>query len=345
MKRRITIKDIAQRLGISTSTVSRALADQWDVSRETRNRVMQMAAAMGYSPNPIAVKLQNKRSRIIGLVVPEFYNSFFPTIIVAIQRILDQHGYQLLITQSNESSLDERRNLKLLQSNMVEGILLSTTKEAGNAQLYQEIIDAGTPILFFNRACATTRASRVVIDDMLMAFSATEHIIRMGRRHIAHLAGPTDLEMSVARRNGYIRALKKYNIPIDNDLIITAGLSCDQGYSEMSQLLERGVEVDGLFAMCDPVAIGAMRAIKERAISIPEQIAVVGFSESRSATLVEPNLTSVAQPLTEIGEIAAEMLIAEINAIYQESSHQHQTVVVPAKLNIRESSYKASSEL
>lgn len=338
MNRLVTIKDIANRLGISKSTVSRALSDQWDVRKETRDEVLKMAKELGYRPNPIAKRLQSKRSGIIGIVVPEFFNSFFPKIIIAVQNILDQRGYQLLITQSNESPENEERNLRMLQDHQVEGILISIAREGDNLELYKEIIDSGIPMLFFNRSCSSIEASRVVIDDYIMSFAATEHLILNGKKRIAHLGGPKDLEMSIERKRGYVKALNKYNIPIDNDLIIDTGLTRDRGYEQMSDLLDRGVEVDALFAACDPVALGAMKAIKDRNINIPEQIAVVGFSESRSATLIEPNLTTVAQPLTEMGEKAVSLLLEEINALNEGNPFTHQKVKLQAKLNIRESS-------
>ncbi|MFI3248434.1 MAG: LacI family DNA-binding transcriptional regulator [Rikenellaceae bacterium] len=338
MKNKITIKDLAKQLGVSISTISRALSNKSDVNKETRDKVLKLAAEMGYRPNPIALNLRNKRSRTIGIVVPEFVNSFFTFIIMAVQEVLDQNGYQLLITQSNESAETEACNLRMLQNNMVEGIMISPTKQGQNIDLYREIIDAGTPIVFFNRPCNDVEASKVIIDDFSMAFFATEHLIYEGRRKIAHLAGLESLELTSARKNGYLKALSKHNIPINHEIIVTTGILEERGYEEMTKLLDKGVDIDAVFAMCDPVAIGAMKAIKERGIKIPEQIAIVGFSESRSATLIEPNLTSVAQPLSLMGETVAKLLLKEIDARNNNQPVTYETIKLDAILNIRESS-------
>lgn len=338
MKRSATIKDIAKELNISTSTVSRALTDRWDVNVETRRQVLEVAKKLNYIPNPMAIRLLRKRSKIIGLVVPEFQNSFFPTIIIAIQKVLEKEGYQLLITQSNESSEDEEKNLHLLQNSMVEGILISVTKERENVSLYKEIIESGIPIVFFNRVCTEIDTSKVIIDDVKMAFFAVEHLIYSGRKRIAHFEGPKTLELSEKRKKGYIDALSKHKFPVDPSLIVPSGVMMEKGYEAMKNLIRQNNIPDAIFAFCDPVAIGVMKALKENGIRIPEDVAIVGFSESRSALLVEPNLTTVAQPLQEIGETAARLLIDEINNNINEQPVVHETVKLSACLNIRESS-------
>ncbi|MFR9652144.1 MAG: LacI family DNA-binding transcriptional regulator [Rikenellaceae bacterium] len=300
--------------------------------------MIKLAAELGYKPNPIALRLQNKRSRTIGIVVPEFINSFFTIIIIAVQEILDRNGYQLLITQSNESAETEARNIKMLQDSMVEGILISSSKQGHNVELYREVIDSGIPMVFFNRPCKDIATSKVVIDDFIMSFFATEHLIYSGRRDIAYLAGPETLELTADRKSGYIKALKKHGIAINNEIIVTTGILEQRGYEEMTKLLDKGVHIDAVFTINDPVAIGAMKAIKERNIKIPDQIAVVGFSESRSSTLIEPNLTSVSQPLPLMGMTATNLLLKEIESLSNGQPITHETIVLNAELNIRESS-------
>lgn len=337
MKRHITIKDIANELGISTSTVSRALADRWDVNEETRKLVLETAKRLNYHPNPLAVALITKQSKTIGLVIPEFENSFFCNIINSIQKVLNENGYQLLITQSNESKEIEERNLRLLENNMVDGIIISITREGENHELYQELIGRGIHLVFFNRVCTSIDAPKVIIDDYEMAFKATEHLIDIHCHNIAHLSGPPNLEITQRRKQGYLDALIKHNMPINENLILTAGVIMDAGVKAMNRLFESGEKFDGIFAVNDPVAIGAMKVIKGKGLKIPDDVAIIGFSESRSAMLVEPNLSSVAQPLSEIGLTAANLMLKLIRKKYIEEP----IVKLNASLNIRESAIRS----
>lgn len=334
MPRYATIKDIADALGISKSTVSRALADRFDVKPETRKAVMEMAEKLHYKPNPNALNLLKKRSKIIGVVVPEFINSFFPHIIMAIQKVFEEKGFHVLITQSNESAEVELKNLKLLESSMVEGIIISIAHNDTNTEYYQELIDSGMPLVFFNRICNGIDAPKVIIDDFKMSCLAVEHLITMGKRKIIHFKGPDDILSSADRRKGYCYTLNKFKIEYDEKLIVNGGLTREEGYQAMLRCLEAGNIPDALFAFNDQLAIGAMRAIKQKGYRIPQDIAVFGFSESQSAQLTEPPLSSIAQPLSEIGSAAANLLLEKI----ENPETENKTLVLPAKLNIRASS-------
>ena len=195
MNNHVTIKDIAKALGISTSTVSRALSDAWDIKRETRDQVLAMAKQLNYRPNINAKNLQNKRSGTIGIIIPEFVGSFFPNVLMGIQEILNEHKYHMIITQSSENRKQELENLNLLQEHMVDGIMMSITIEGGNDDTYNEIIERGLPMIFFNRCPKNVRASKVLIDDCLMAEKAVEHLISTGRRNIYHFMGPETLRL------------------------------------------------------------------------------------------------------------------------------------------------------
>ncbi len=335
MKHSTTIKDIAKYLGISVATVSRALSDQWDVSPQTRAKVLEVAKLLNYQPNLSAQRLCQQQSHLIGLVVPELENSFFPRIIVGLQSILEEAGYLLLITNSNESSAIEEKNIKTLERNRVDGIILSVTQEGANKQIYEEIIANGTPLVLFNRICDID-SPKVIIDDYQMSSLAVEHLIKQGCRKIAHIAGPEQLSITNSRKQGYIDTLTKHKITIPNDYIIHAGIMQEQGYTAMLQLLQTKPRPDAVFCVNDPVAIGAMKAIKHFGLKIPKDIAIVGYSESRSACLVEPNLTSVAQPLFEIGKNVAELMLKKIEGKMKENP----TIILHAQLNIRESSLR-----
>lgn len=332
----VTIKDIANALDISIATVSRALSNQWDVSEQTRKRVLEKAAELHYKPNLVAKRLSTQRTHLIGIVVPELENSFFPRIIMGAQSILEKADYQLLITQSNESVETEEKNLRMLENNRVDGIILSVTREGANIGLYEEIINAGIPIVFFNRVCWDMDAPKVVINDYHMACAAVEHLIQQGYKRIAHIAGPHQLDITELRMQGYIDTFIKYGLPIRQDYIIHAGILQDKGYTAMKQLLQLQPLPDAVFCVNDPVAIGAMKAIREANLRIPEDIALVGFSESRSACLVEPNLTSVAQPLLDIGQTVAKLIMTKV----EQKNSENSTIYLEGKLNIRESSLK-----
>ena len=334
-KKHTTIKDIAKKLGISTSTVSRALSDSWEIKKETRELVLKAAAELNYHPNPMAIGLVTKRSHTIGLCVPELVHSFFPKIITGMQRTLSEAGYTILITTSDESYETERKNLLLLKQNLVDGILISTTSESHrNADLYNEILNSGTPIVFFNRVCSKIDAPKVVIDDTRMAYIAVKHLIEQGYEKIVHMAGPRDLDLTKLRLEGFLKAMKESGRTVDESSVIDTGMFIDDGAREMERLIKCGAKPDAVFAFNDPVAIGAMKAAKKLGLRIPQDTAFAGFSESKSALIVEPALTSVAQPLSQMGEVAAKCIIDKING--RDASNP--AIVLDARLNIRDSS-------
>ena len=207
MKKQSTIKDIAAALGISKSTVSRALSDDLHVTPETRARVIQAAKEMNYHRNPFAASLSLNKSMVIGLVIPEFYNSFFPTVITGIQNVLQKHNYKLLITSSFESMETEAQNLTMLERAMVDGIIISISKEGENNAIYSRIMQKGIPLVFFVRYSKSLDAPRVSIDNYFYAYIAVEHLIRSGYRRIAHIVGPRDLHVTQERKRGYLRKI------------------------------------------------------------------------------------------------------------------------------------------
>ena len=337
-KQRITIKDIARELKISTSTVSRALADKWDVNPDTRKAVVELAEKWNYHPNPISLSLKQQQSMLIGVVIPEFINAFFPEVIMGIESVLRPNGYQTVISQSNESYENELINLKVLESKMVDAFLISITKETKNLDYFNHLINSQIPVVFFNRVCPDLHASSVVVDDYKWAFIAVEHLIKGGRKRIVHLSGQENLQISKDRKQGYIDALIKYDIPVDENLIISSGLVMERGIMSAYKILEMETLPDAIFAVNDPTAIGAMKTLQKNGIKIPEDIAIVGFTESQMAFIVEPNLTTVEQPTFEIGKAAAELLLQQIKDTQEERQRSIKRIVLDAKLNIRESS-------
>lgn len=333
----VTIKDVAKRLNCSVSTISRAFNDKYDIRKETRDHILAIAKEMGYSPNPIARSLLKQCSTQIGVVVPEFVNAFFPEVIIGIQEVFIKKGYQVLIMQSNESYITELENVKTLENNMVDGMIISLSLETKNVDYYKDLIKQGFPLVFFNRVSNELETSKVLFDDYKWAFFATEHLIYQGYKKIFHFGGPAGLILSQNRKNGFIDALRKHKIPFDESSIIETGFMISDGERVMEKLIIENNLPEAIFAVNDPSAIGAMKMLKKHGYKIPEDVALVGFTESKLAPLIDPPLTSVAQPTKEIGRTAAMLLLEQIES---KGIFVPQTVILNGRLNVRESSMK-----
>ena len=329
--RKPTIKDIAQALGISVATVSRSLNGSHEISEHTRNLVMNKARELNYKPNIHARNLLKRRNNMIGVVVPEFITFFFPEIIIGIQEVFNAQGYQVLICQSNESSTLERRNIEMLESSMVEGLIVSVTKDARNIDLYTRLIAEGMPIVFVNRVLPDLRATQVILDDRKWAFKVVEHLIKCGYRHIAHLAGNEHLAVTKERLQGYLDALEAYHLPVRDSLVMHVGIQQDRAKAGIDYLMSLRQRPDAIFTVNDPIAIGCMLELRRRGIRIPADVAVAGFSESPIGRIME--LTSVSQPTFELGRTAALRLLQQM----KEPGIPVETIVLEGKLNVRHS--------
>lgn len=274
---------------------------------------MEFASKVDYQKNLFASNLATQKSNQIGIIVPEFMSSYFPKVIVGAQNKITAEGYNLIIAQSNESYETEVANAKAMLANQVDGLLVSVTKETRNFEHLSAFKRKGIPIVFFNRICEDMDVPKVVVDDYDGAFKAVEHLIKTGKKRIAHLAGPENLSISRRRLNGYHAALRKYNIPVDEDLIISYDLTMEKVKIYVNHLLSLPNPPDALFAINDPTAIEAIQVIKKRGLRIPQDFAVIGFSNDQLSSLIEPSLTTIAQPVQQIGETAAEMLMHLIN--------------------------------
>lgn len=331
-----TIKDIAKALNISIATVSRALNESHEIHPLTKKKVLAKAKELRYKPNIQARNLLKRRSNMIGVVVPEFITFFFPEIIIGIQEIVNKLGYQVLISQSNESSSLEARNVEMLEESMVEGLIVSVAKDSRNIDLYQRLINERMPIVFVNRVMSGLNASQVVIDDRKWAFKVTEHLIKCGYKRIAHLAGNNHLSVTKARLQGYLDALTAYGIEMQENLIMYVGVQQDRAKIGIDYLMNLREKPDAIFAINDPIAVGCMLELKKRGIKVPDDIAVAGFSESPIGRIME--LSSVFQPTLEIGRRAAELLLKKI----KDYDAPVETITLDAKLNIRNSTLPLS---
>lgn len=332
----VTIKDIAKKLGISKSSVSRAFNDKYDIKKETRDLILKTAEEMGYIPNPIAKKLSQKKSLNIGVVVPEFINDFHAEIIVGIQRILNPAGYQILSMQSDNDSEAELNNVKTLIQNMVDGIIIAPSSDNENIDYYLKEMDRGTPMVFVNRIAETVHATKIICDNVKWSFFATEHLIRERYNKIYHLSGHKSMSVIRDRIKGFKQALRKHKISEDRYKIIETGLLASQAIDVVEDLIYRQDLPDAFFCANDLVAMGAIRTLKKNNIRVPEDIAVIGFSETQMARLTSPQLSSVRQPTYEMGERAAEELLRHLN----DEEAEFKTITLNGKLNIRESSLR-----
>ena len=331
----ITIKDIARILGISPSTVSRALKNHPDISAETKEAVNELAAKLKYQPNAVALSLKNSRSNTIGVIIPEIVHYFFSSVISGIEDVAYEAGFTVIICQSNEKYDREVANAKTLLSHRVDGVLVSITKETTQFDHLSMLQERGIPLVFFDRIVPEIAADQVVVDDEEAAYKATKHLIENGRRRIAHFAGPQNLLIGRDRKNGYLRALKEAGLPVDPNLVIDAD-TFEKAMNAANQLLVSGNIPDGIFTTNDLTAIGAMQALQKKGVKVPAQIAIVGFSDGRFSGIIEPNLTSVDQHGYEMGSVATEMLLNRL--LNPDATFAPQTRVLNANLIVRDSS-------
>jgi DNA-binding LacI/PurR family transcriptional regulator len=333
---RATIKDIARVLSISPSTVSRALRDHPDISKETKEKVLNIAKELDYFPDSLAQGLKSRRTNTIGIIVPEIKHHFFSSAISGIEDVTYNSGFTILVWQSNESVEREKVNLKALVSNRIAGLLVSISQTTTDLSHFDILKKRGIPVVFFDRTIENIQESKVIVDDFKGAYDAATHLIDRGYKRIAHIAGPENISISKNRFLGYKAALADNNIPFNDELVIDGGFRQIDGSNAAQQLLSMENRPDAIFAINDPVAIGAFSKIKEMKISIPDEIALVGFSNNPVSSLIDPALTTVEQPSHEIGKVAAELLLEKIN--HDSKKDVVVEKILKTKLIIRQSS-------
>jgi len=337
-----TIKDIAKELGISPSTVSRALKDHPDISTETKASVKETAERLNYEPNIIALSLKKQKTFTLGLVIPEIVHFFFSTVISGIEDVAHEAGYQIIICQSNENSEREVENIQALYNSRVEGLLISVAQNTSNIEHITRVYDRGLPIVFFDRLIEDVKADFVLVDDELGGFQATEHLVEQGYKRIAHIGGHPSLTLTKDREAGYRRALKKYGLKTKDSWVEY----CSSNDLERSTIISRKLFdqdsiPDAVFASNDMAAFGALQAARERNLQIPSQFGIAGFSNWQFGGLINPPLTTVNQPGYEMGREAAKILIQRIKDFEDDNyDYSPETIVLPTSLIVRQSSLK-----
>jgi LacI family transcriptional regulator len=330
----ITIKDIAKMLNISVATVSRALRDTYDVNKETREKVLNIASKLHYKPNFNATALAHGRTHNIGVILPFITNYYFSTVITGIQEIAYNANYNIILYITNDSSERELSIIENLTVSSLDGLLVSVSSNSDSRQPLQELINKGVSVVFFDRVIADMKTSKVMQDDYNGAFAAVEHLISQGYKRIAHIAGPKGLDLTERRLQGYLDALKKNKISVRKEWILYSGFSQACGEEDTYRLLACDPRPNAIFAVNDRKAIGAMLALKNKKIAIGKEIGVVGFTDDPLCTIITPSLTTVAEPAFQIGKSSCELLLKHI----KKKNFFPQDVILPAKLIVRESS-------
>ena len=312
-----TIKDIAKALGLSTSTISRALRDSHEISEETKKLVLECAEKLNYRPNPIALSLKEKRSRSIGVIVCEIANNFFSQVINGIESVAYEKGYNVIIAQSHESYDREVLDLQFLASRSVDGLLISVSTETTDISHLKSLHDRGLPIVFFDRTLEGLNTHTVTADNFNGAYQATEHLIKNGYKKIAALANSEFLSITNERLAGYKAALKDNNIEVKNSYIqhcFYGGMVFSEVEEAINKLFTQKQKPDAIFATSDKLTLGCLKTLHRRGLTIPDDIALAGFSNTDIAELLLPSLTIVRQPAYEIGKAAIELLLQQIES-------------------------------
>lgn len=335
--RQVTIKDIAAELGISASTVSRALKDHPDISIKTKKVVNELAEKLHYKPNIVALSLRYSKSNIIGVIIPELIHHFFSSVISGIDDLAYANEYSVMIAQSNENYEREVSETYAMLASRVAGVLVSASKETKDFEHFQNLEDNGIPVVFFDRASKEMKIDKVVVDDFDGAFKAVDYLIKTGCKRIAHFGTAQHLLIGQNRQNGYLHALYKNGIAIDDSLIFKCD-DYDEAWFLTEKLMKSDNKPDGIFAVNDMTAIGALQAVKNMGLKVPEDISIIGFTNDRISTMTEPPLTTVEQHGYEMGQIAVRMLLNRLEK--EEEDYEPETRVIKTDLIIRESTLK-----
>jgi LacI family transcriptional regulator len=333
---RVTILDIARALNITAATVSRALNDHPAIKDSTKKVVRETADKLNYQPNKIASSLRKGKSNIIGVIIPSAEINFFGSVIHGIEKVANQQNYNVLIYQSNELYEFEKKGIQTFLQSQVDGILASISKETINLDHYSVIRKRGVPLVLFDRTSDALKVPSVVVDDYTGAFQATRHLIEQGCRRIAHIGGQQHVGIFNQRLKGYIDALNIHNIPVDEDMIVYGKVGIESGRLCMEQLLNRNLRPDAVFAVEDFTALGAIQAIKQTGLSIPGDIAIIGFANEAFGQYLTPSLSTVNQQTDRMGESAAELFF-EMTRLQTLSDYQPRKIILEPQLVCRES--------
>jgi LacI family transcriptional regulator len=337
MKIRATLKQIAKELDVSVSTVSKALNDSPEISEQTKTRIKEYAKLKNYKPNVIGLNLKNRKTKTIGVIIPNILNSFFAKVFSGIEKIAEEKGYNVIMCISNESLEKEVHTIEMLSNGTIDGFILSVSEEAQKLQEYthfKDIINEGTPIVMFDRIADEVECDKVVVDDFDSALNATQHLIDLGCKNVALFSSIDNLSVGKLRVEGYLKALQNNNIAANENLIIRTN-SEDDLKIKIDNIFDTN-KIDGIFSLDEIDSVLALRIGLKKGYNIPENLSIIGFADGILASRrLSPSLTTVSQHGPEIGEAAAKLLINRLES--KEENLPYETVIIKTELRERES--------
>lgn len=338
MNKEITIYDIAKGLQISPATVSRALNDHPAVNENTRKKILEKASEMGYRSNMFASNLRKQRTHTIGVIVPRLNSHFQSSVIAGMEKVANEAGYNLIISQSLESAQKEIANAKAMFSSRIDGLLVSLAYDTENINHFKPFIEKGIPLIFYDRIDHHSQSIGIIIDNNKAAYDATTHLIEQGCKNIIHITGSLKRNVYADRLKGYRYALIDNNLPYREAFVLSSALTDEAGEKAAQQILGMDPLPDGVFVANDTCAVGCMKALKKAGIRIPQDIAVVGFNNDPISSVIEPNLSTINYPGFEMGEVAIRNLINHLDGLGD--IVKTNTITLRSELIIRGSSLK-----
>ncbi|AUC84654.1 LacI family transcriptional regulator [Polaribacter sp. ALD11] len=340
MKQKITIKTIAKELGVSTSTVSKALKDSHEISVETKKKIQAYANLYNYKPNYLALQLRNQRTKVIGVILPKIVHHFFSTVIMGIEEGANKKGYNIMVCFSNESYKKEVETLKVLSNGSVDGIIMSVASETLKNKDFnhiKELVSEEIPFVLFDRVVDEIMCDKVVVDDVGAGYKATKHLLENGRKRIALITTPNHVNVGALRRQGYEKALIEEYIKTDKSLIIEIDEKKDIK-KQIEKVFEQ--DIDAVFAVNEIYAANSMRIAKEKGFKIPEEISIIGFTDGLISEYSSPSITTIAQHGFTMGKQAVEVLIERIEN--ESEVYKPKKIVISSDLKLRESTKPSS---
>lgn len=333
----VTIYDIAEALNVSPATVSRGLKDHPGIRKDTKRKILDTAKKMGYQYNTFASNLRRKKTNTIGVIVPRLNSYFMSTVIAGMEKLVNENGYNLIISQSQESFKKEIAGVNTMYNSRIDGLMVSLAFDTKDTDHFEALLKKNIPIIFFDRILEHPGCTSIVIDNKQAGYDATKHLLEQGCKRIVHLSGSLNRNVYADRLAGYKQALQEKGISFDPELVISNNLSDMGGEEAARQILKMNKKPDGVFAANDTSAVACMRELKLAGIKIPEDIAFVGFNNDPVSKVIEPNLTTVNYPGQEMGEVAAATLLNKLN---KSNTANLNTIVLRHELIIRQSSQK-----
>ena len=338
MRRKVTLKQIARELDVSISTVSKSLRDSTEISEDTRQKVQAFAKLYNYKPNNIALSLKNRKSKTICIIIPEIIHHFFATVISGVEHIANKKGYNVIVCLSDESFDKEVINMEMLANGSIDGFIMSLSKETQQKRDFHhitEVINQGMPVVMFDRVTNDILCDKVIIDDNLAAFNATQFLINKGFNKIALISTVDYVSVGKLRTEGYTKALKNNDIKLDENLILKIE-DTDNFESQIESLIANN-ELDAIFAVNEIFAVTAIKVANKLGKKVPEDISIIGFTDGIISKYSSPSITTVSQNGIKMGEKAAIMLIEKLEIEEEEYEELYKTEVIETELVERES--------